>query len=76
MPNHHLLLLFPASNGPIIKKLLSASKFSLTLKPVFEALVQILLIIKPRISSDEECRVKSSNPQQLIMNLTGLAKVF
>jgi hypothetical protein len=58
MPNHHLLLLFPASNGPIIKKLLSASKFSLTLKPVFEALVvQILLIIKLRISSDEECRL-------------------
>jgi hypothetical protein len=57
MPNHHLLLLFPASNGPIIKKL-SASKFSLTLKPVFEALVvQILLIIKLRISSDEECRL-------------------
>jgi hypothetical protein len=51
MPNHHLLLLFPASNGPIIKKLLSASKFSLTLKPVFEALVvQILLIIKLRIA--------------------------
>jgi hypothetical protein len=56
MPNHHFLLLFPASNGPIMKKLLSASKFSLTLNPVFEELVlQILLIIKLRISSDEEC---------------------
>jgi hypothetical protein len=48
----------------------STAHYSLTF-PVFEALLQILLIIKLRISSDEEC-VKSSNPQQLIMNLTGL----
>jgi hypothetical protein len=38
MPNHHLLLLFPASNGPIMKVIISLKIF-INFKTCFEALV-------------------------------------